>query len=42
MVHGTATASHCVEAVGTSRVAVLTSEGVERRVEEILRLFSLG
>jgi sugar/nucleoside kinase (ribokinase family) len=42
MVHGTATASHCVEAVGTSRVAVLTAEGVERRVDEILRLFSLG
>lgn len=42
MVHGTATASHCVEAVGTSRVAVLTAEGVERRVQDILRLFSLG
>jgi sugar/nucleoside kinase (ribokinase family) len=41
MVHGTATASHCVEAVGTSRVAVLTAEGVERRVQDILRLFSL-
>ncbi len=41
MVHGTATASHCVEAVGTSRVAVLTSEGVERRVQDILRLFAI-
>lgn len=41
MIHGTATASHCVEAVGTSRVAVLTAEGVERRVQEITRLFAL-
>src|SRR5690606_6150540 len=26
MIHGTATASHCVEAVGTSRVATLSSD----------------
>jgi sugar/nucleoside kinase (ribokinase family) len=41
MIHGTATASHCVEAVGTSRVAQLAEGEIERRVQEILRLFSM-
>ena len=41
MIHGTATASHCVEAVGTSRVATLTSDEVEGRVREISALFAI-
>jgi sugar/nucleoside kinase (ribokinase family) len=42
MIHGTATASHCVEAVGTSRVATLSAEAVETRVADIMRLFHIG
>lgn len=41
MIHGTATASHCVEAVGTTRVATLTGEEVEARVRDIGALFSI-
>ncbi len=41
MIHGTATASHCVEAVGTTRVANLTGDEVEARVRDISALFSI-
>ena len=41
MVFGTATASFCVEAVGTARVSMLTSADIERRVAEIRAIFEL-
>jgi sugar/nucleoside kinase (ribokinase family) len=41
MLHGTATASHCVEAVGTSGLSKLDVTSVEARVEQILSLFRL-
>jgi sugar/nucleoside kinase (ribokinase family) len=41
MVHGTATASYCVEAVGTSRVATLTRDDVARRVDSIRALYGM-
>jgi sugar/nucleoside kinase (ribokinase family) len=41
MLHGTATASYCVEALGTSGLWELTPERVARRVKEILALFQM-
>ena len=42
MVHGTATASYCVEALGASGLERLTADHVARRVEQIRRLFHLS
>ena len=42
MVHGTATASYCVEAVGTSRVAALSRSDVTGRVTAIRALYEFG
>ena len=42
MVHGTATASYCVEAVGTGRVATLTRADVAARVNAICSLYDFG
>jgi sugar/nucleoside kinase (ribokinase family) len=42
MIQGTATASFCVEAVGTSRVRTLTADGVRGRVREIERMYHFG
>ncbi|HSN97778.1 MAG TPA: hypothetical protein VLS89_05750, partial [Candidatus Nanopelagicales bacterium] len=42
MLYATATASFCVEAVGTRRVASLTREDVTRRVNEIRDLYEFG
>ncbi len=41
MLFGTATASYCVEAVGTARVATLTRRDVDTRLTEIRALFEL-
>jgi fructose-1-phosphate kinase PfkB-like protein len=41
MLHGTATASFCVEALGTSGLSELTVGDIERRVQQILALFQL-
>jgi sugar/nucleoside kinase (ribokinase family) len=41
MVFGTATASYCVEAVGTARVSTLSAADVEKRVAEIRAIFEL-
>lgn len=41
MIAGTATASHCVEAVGTVGVSRLTTSDVERRVADIRAIFEL-
>ncbi|MBW2453926.1 MAG: sugar kinase [Deltaproteobacteria bacterium] len=42
IVHGTATASYCVQAVGTGGLAQLELTGVEQRVKEIHELYYLG
>lgn len=42
MVHATATASFCVEAVGTERVAKLTGADVKERVAAICKLYDFG
>jgi sugar/nucleoside kinase (ribokinase family) len=42
MVHATATASHCVEALGTSGLMNLDADRVEMRVREIRDLFHIG
>jgi sugar/nucleoside kinase (ribokinase family) len=42
MVHATATASYCVEAVGTARVASLTRAEVVTRVNAICALYDFG
>lgn len=42
MVFGTATASYCVEGVGTSRVQALTKADISRRVESIKKLYDFG
>jgi sugar/nucleoside kinase (ribokinase family) len=42
MVHGTATASCCVEALGTHGLRHLSSHGVAARVEQIRDLFHIG
>lgn len=42
MIHATAAASFCVEAVGTSRIATLTSSDIARRVTEIRALYDFG
>jgi sugar/nucleoside kinase (ribokinase family) len=42
MLYATATASFCVEAVGTRRVAAVTREDVARRVSEIRELYEFG
>lgn len=42
MVHATATASFCVEAVGTGRVAKLTPDDVKDRVAGICKLYDFG
>ncbi len=42
IVHGTATASHCVQAVGTGGLANLELNHVEQRVKEIRELYYLG
>ncbi|MEZ4313272.1 MAG: sugar kinase, partial [Polyangiaceae bacterium] len=42
MVHATATASYCVEAVGTERVAKLAKGDVDERVAAICKLYDFG
>jgi sugar/nucleoside kinase (ribokinase family) len=42
MLHGTATASFCVEAVGTAKVANLTRADVAQRVSAIRSLYDFG
>lgn len=42
MLYATATASFCVEAVGTQRISTLTREDVTRRVDEIRDLYEFG
>ncbi len=42
MIHATAAASFCVEAVGTSRVATLEKSDIARRVSEIRALYDFG
>jgi len=42
MIHGTATASYCVEAVGTEKVSTLTADEIEHRISEIKTLFEFG
>ncbi len=42
MVHATATASFCVEAVGTERVATIGIAEVRNRVTEICKLYDFG
>jgi sugar/nucleoside kinase (ribokinase family) len=42
MIHATAAASFCVEAVGTTRVASLEKSDVARRVSEIRALYDFG
>lgn len=42
MIHATAAASFCVEAVGTSRVATLEKADIARRVSEIRALYDFG
>ncbi len=42
MVHATATASFCVEAVGTSRVSKLAASDVKDRVAGICKLYDFG
>ena len=42
MVHATATASYCVEAVGTERVAKITMPDVKDRVDAIRKLYDFG
>jgi sugar/nucleoside kinase (ribokinase family) len=42
MVHATATASYCVEAVGTSRIAKLTKAEITERVMSIRALYDFG
>ncbi|MDI1436642.1 PfkB family carbohydrate kinase [Polyangium sorediatum] len=42
MVHATATASFCVEAVGTGKVGVLVRDEVSARVTEIQKLYEFG
>jgi sugar/nucleoside kinase (ribokinase family) len=42
MVHGTATASYCVQALGTSGLESLTKDDVRARVDDIRKLFHLG
>ena len=41
MVHGTATASYCVEALGTLGIETLSRSAVSDRVQRIRRLFHL-
>ncbi|EYF07897.1 PfkB family carbohydrate kinase [Chondromyces apiculatus] len=42
MLHATATASFCVEAVGTQRIATITREDVAQRVDQIRSLYEFG
>ena len=42
MLHATATASFCVEAVGTKRVATMSRADIAARVEEIRALYDFG
>lgn len=42
MVHGTATASFCVEAVGTSKVGSLSADDLAQRVAAIRQLYEFG
>jgi sugar/nucleoside kinase (ribokinase family) len=42
IVHATATASYCVEAVGTTRIASLTRSDVAVRVNAIRSLYDFG
>ena len=42
MIHGTATASFCVEALGTTGIAALAPERVGERVTRIRKLFHIG
>jgi sugar/nucleoside kinase (ribokinase family) len=42
MVHATATASFCVEAVGTGRVATITRQDISGRVALIRSLYDFG
>jgi hypothetical protein len=42
MIHATATASFCVEAVGTAKVASVTRADVAARVDAIHGLYEFG
>jgi hypothetical protein len=42
MIHATATASFCVEAVGTAKVAAITRADVAARVSAIRGLYDFG
>ena len=42
MLYATATASFCVEAVGTGRIAAVTREDITRRVDDIRALYEFG
>jgi sugar/nucleoside kinase (ribokinase family) len=42
MIHGTATASFCVEAAGTRRIATLTRVDIASRVHDIRALYEFG
>jgi sugar/nucleoside kinase (ribokinase family) len=42
MVHGTATASFCVEGVGTTKIATLTKAQVAARVASVRELYEFG
>jgi sugar/nucleoside kinase (ribokinase family) len=42
MIHGTATASFCVEAAGTRRIATLSAGDIAARVTEIRALYEFG
>lgn len=42
MLYATATASFCVEAIGTRRIASVTREDITRRVDEIRDLYEFG
>ena len=42
MIHATATASFCVEAVGTRKISKVSHADVARRVQEIRALYDFG
>jgi hypothetical protein len=42
MLHATATASFCVEAVGTRRIATVTRADIMARLTEIRALYEFG
>jgi sugar/nucleoside kinase (ribokinase family) len=42
MIHATAAASYCVEAVGTAKISDLTRDDIDQRVREICQLYDFG